>query len=173
MPRLHFVKSARKDNDRCGVKAGESYYWWQNRGSGGKGAGIKRCSKTRPKPSQMTLSDFYQAVYALQEDIMENAGQIDNVDDLRSMRDDWAEQARQIGQDQNEKLTNMPEGLQQGPTGELLQERADACETWGDEIEAVEIPDPEDFAEEEEPEAALTQAIEDAIYEMANLSPEV
>lgn len=173
MPRVHFVKKARKDNDRCGVKAGESYFWWQNRGSGGKGAGIKRCSKTRPRQSQLTMSDFYSAVYSLQEDIEDAIGTITEIGDLESMRDEWAQQARDIGTDQSDKLANMPEGLQQGPTGELLQERADACETWAEEIEGIEIPDPDDFAEDDEPEAALQQAIDDAIGEMAALQPEV
>lgn len=31
MARLHFVKSARKDNPSAEVKKGESYYWWKFR----------------------------------------------------------------------------------------------------------------------------------------------
>lgn len=175
MPRLHFVKKARKDNDRCGVKAGESYYWWQNRGAGGKGAGIKRCSKTRPRPSQMTLSDYTAAVLGLQEDISDNAGQIDNVGDLMAMRDDWAEQARSIGVEQADKLANMPEGLQQGPTGELLQERADACEAWGGEIESADLPDDDESDQnplyDPDNEDWLIDAITEAINDIAALEP--
>lgn len=61
MARAHFVKKARKDNPA--VKAGESYYWWKFR------RGPKRYSKERPRPSQLTQSEFYGQVYGLQEDM--------------------------------------------------------------------------------------------------------
>ena len=33
----------------------------------------------------------------------------------------------------------MPDSLQQGPTGELLQGRADSCEEWADSLEGVDL----------------------------------
>ena len=61
MPRVTFVKSARKDNPVA--KKGESYYWWKFRYGG------KRYSKTRPRPSQLTQSPYYSQVRSLVEQI--------------------------------------------------------------------------------------------------------
>jgi len=52
MPRVHFVKHARKDNDL--VKKGESYYWWKFRFTG------KCMSKTPPRKSQLTESEYWK-----------------------------------------------------------------------------------------------------------------
>lgn len=59
MPKVHFVKAARKDNSV--VKAGESYYWWQFRHGG------KRYSKTAPRRSQLTQSEKLGKAYELSE----------------------------------------------------------------------------------------------------------
>ena len=34
MPRVHFVKKARKDYPSTGIQKGDSYYWWQFRYGG-------------------------------------------------------------------------------------------------------------------------------------------
>ncbi len=52
MARAHFVKKARKDNPAAGIKAGDSYYWWKFRRGG------KHYSKTAPRPSQLTQSEY-------------------------------------------------------------------------------------------------------------------
>jgi DNA repair ATPase RecN len=57
----------------------------------------------------------------------------EDVDGVRSV----LEEIRTLGEEQQEKLENMPEGLQQGDTGQLLQERADNCESWAGEIESA------------------------------------
>ncbi len=46
-----------------------------------------------------------------------------------------AEEIRSLGQSEREKYDNMPEGLQQGETGQTLDERANNCESWADEVE--------------------------------------
>lgn len=108
------------------------------------------------------------------------------MEELRDLREGWAEQAREIGQMQQDKLDNMPDGLRDGDTGAFLQERADACEAWADEIEAAELPDPVDYepdidegaSEEDEglaredAAAALADAITATVDEIAALGPE-
>lgn len=62
MPRVHYVKKARKDNPA--VKAGEPYYWWQSYRD------RKRYSATYPRPSQLTMSrwgDVYAAREAIED----------------------------------------------------------------------------------------------------------
>jgi len=122
--KVHFVKSARKDNPVA--KAGESYYWWKPM-VGGRG-GAKRYSKTPPTRSQLTQSEFLSALYEIEDGSMANAQEPGDFRDI-------AEALRDLGQEQRDKYDNMPEGLQQGDTGQTLDERASNCESWADEIE--------------------------------------
>lgn len=124
MAKVHFVKSARKDNPVA--KVGEPYYWWKPM-TGGRG-GSKRYSKEYPSRSQLTQSEFLSALYALEDGDMVRA---ETPEDFHAV----AEALRELGQEQQDKFDNMPEGLQQGETGQLIEERAQGCESWADEIE--------------------------------------
>lgn len=155
MARAHFVKKARKDIPGTDIKAGDSYYWWAFR-VGGRGTG-KRYSKTPPKRSQLTQSAFYAALYDLQDDVAAITAQ--DADQLSSDRDSIVERLNELGSEQQEKLDNMPEGLQQGPTGETLQERIDWCEQQASEFEQIDF---DDFEEEDfDVEDAEAEAEED------------
>ncbi len=152
MPRLNFVKKARKNNPRAGVKAGESYYWWANR-MPGSASGVKRFSKTRPEPWQLlppgsfgsTVGELEHRLGQLSLD--EAATGDDATDDAKeacadSLKSEVAEivgEIRSLGEEQTEKRDNMPEGLQQGDTGQLLEDRAQAMEDWADELEQIDI----------------------------------
>jgi hypothetical protein len=57
MARAHFVKKARKAIPGTDIKKGDSYYWWKFRFGG------KRTSKTAPKASQLTQSEFWVVGY--------------------------------------------------------------------------------------------------------------
>lgn len=141
MARAHFVKAARKDNPVA--KKGEPYWWWKPM-IGGRGA-AKRFSKTQPTRSQLTNSEFLSAFYA----ICESIDAAEDVDGLRSC----AEELRTLGEEQQEKFDNMPDGLQQGDTGQMLEERATGCDSWADAIEAAcDNFDGEDDGEEEDDE---------------------
>ena len=143
------VKKARKPNpvvtqadiDRANAgEAGAASYWTWSLCYGGRHQ--KRYAKQRPRPSQTTASEFLSALYAIQES-MEDAEPTD-ADDFVSMRDAWAEEIRELGDQQTEKFDNMPPGLQDGDTGQLLQERADAMEQWAGEVESVEVDTEDD-----------------------------
>lgn len=140
MPRVHFVNKARKDNPA--VKKGESYYWWEFRYGG------KRYSATHPRQSQLTQSEFLSQMYSFQEQL-EDATSIEDIAGL-------PDEIRQLGEEQTEKKDNMPESLQYGPTGELLDERAEAMETWASELE--DIINESDDADDEEREELLERA---------------
>jgi hypothetical protein len=153
MPKAIFVKKAQKPNsvvsqadiDRAnnpkepGDETAASYYHWSMKTAY---SSVKRLSKTPPKPSQMTLSEFWSQVYELQEDFESRAA---DFDDIESMKDDAASRIREIGEECREKFENMPEGLQQGSSGELLEQRADSCEEAADAIESLDQPDESDF----------------------------
>lgn len=122
MPRVTHVKKARKPIPSIGVEVGDSYYWWQFAFS------PRSVSKTPPRPSQLTRSEFLGALYDMQDEL----GNLE-----LSEAGDFAARVRELGEEQAEKIQNMPESLQYAPSGELLQERADAMEQWADELESI------------------------------------
>lgn len=126
MPRVHFVRSARKDNPA--VKAGESYYWWKFRHGG------KRYSKSRPRPSQLTQSDKLSRAYALAE-------QVEDIDlglgaeVATNELEDVANDARELAEEYRESGEAIRETFAESPTADECDEKADALEQWADEIE--------------------------------------
>jgi polyhydroxyalkanoate synthesis regulator phasin len=145
MAHVHIVKSARKDYPDSGIKKGETYYWWEFRYGG------THRSKTQPKPSQLTQSEFLSAAYGLNEQI-EALIVADSMDALKSEVEPLVDEIRQLGEEQSDKLSNMPDSLQEGPTGELLQNRADACEEWASNLEGVDLDIDEPTQEDAENE---------------------
>lgn len=144
MPRVTFVKAARKDNPVA--KKGESYYWWKFRYGG------KRYSLKRPRPSQLTRSAYYGTVRSLCEQI-EDASPADS-DALIELRDEIVSELESLRDETQGSLDNMPDQLQYSPTGELLQERIDAIENALSEIKNIneydEEPSENDFDSETE-----------------------
>jgi hypothetical protein len=158
MPRVTHVKRAQKDNPVC--KAGEPYYWWKFRYGG------KRYSLTPPRPSQLTQSAYYGTVRGLIEQISDyNA---EEPSDLESLRDEVAGEIRQAGEECNDSKENMPEGLQEGDTGQMLEERYNECESAADELESMDFEfetelDLDDFKDEDiKPEDAQKE-FDDAV----------
>ena len=154
MPIVTLVKSARKDNSVC--KKGESYYWWKFR------YGRKRLSLTYPKRSQLTQSNFLSQLYDLQDNM-----EFDRAE-LEMSRDGITEQIQCLRDECQESLDNIPEHLQCAPTGELIQERIDALESWESEFENVDIEFDEDLTAEEKEERTdeLIQELENCEFEL-------
>jgi chromosome segregation ATPase len=160
MARAHFVKKAQKDNSV--VKKGDSYYWWKFRFGG------KHYSKTHPRPSQLTQSEYLSSAYALQEQIEDM-----NIDpsDLQAAADELrsvADEVRNLGEEQEGKVGNMPDSLQDSDTAQMLQGRAEACEEVAGELESaaddIESIDPADEEEpQDDPDAELVSRVEDII----------
>jgi|GEM_PF-2990692 len=145
MARATFVKSARKDNPVA--KKGESYYWWAFM-QGGRG-GPKRYSKTPPTRSQLTQSEFYSTLYSLEDQVGDwKADQYESVADLEGDVENIKDEIQSLGEEQSDKFSNMPDGLQQGDSGQLLENRASECDSLVSELDGI------DFEEPEEPDAA-------------------
>jgi len=134
MAKLNFVKSARKDNLEHGIKKGDSYYWWSFRSGS---FFVKRFSKERPRRSQLTQSDFYAELWDIEDDISEIIPS--EIEDVESVIEELKDRIQNLRDETEEKLYNMPEGLQQGPTGELLQERVDSLDNWISELDSIDF----------------------------------
>jgi hypothetical protein len=143
MPKVIHVKKARKANKAQGIKKGQSYYWWSVM-IGGRG--VKRYSLTKPKPSQLTNSEFWGTYYAIQEDVNDAAPQ--STEDVETRRDDIVSQLESLRDETDEKFNNMPDGLQQGDTGQMLEERVSGLEEVISELENVDCAFSDDDLEE-------------------------
>jgi hypothetical protein len=128
MTRVHKVEKARRDYPDHGIKKGEPYYWWAFRFGG------KHMSKEPPRRSQTTQSAFYGTLWDIEDDL----SALPADDGLKDALDDIASRLRELGEECQSSLDNMPEGLQQGDTGQLLQERIDGCESAADELENID-----------------------------------
>ena len=152
MPKVTHVKSARRALPQYKIEVGDSYYHWGTK-SGGRF--VKRYSKTQPTRSQLTNSEFLGQLYEIYDTQIPAC---ETPDDLREA----AQAVRDLGEEQRGKYDNMPDGLQQGDTGQLLESRADGCDTAADEIETA-AQEWEDALENdelsEEDEAAYNEAV--------------
>lgn len=127
MARVH-TRVARKDYPAQGIKKGDTYYTWKTRTTVGKSyVGTVHRSLTAPKTT--SSSAFEQAL----ADIQSSFDGVEDADGLRAV----AEQITALGEEEREKFDNMPEGLQQGDTGQMLEERASNCEAWASDVETA------------------------------------
>ena len=146
MPRVS-KQVARKDYPNAGIKKGDTYYKWKFRYSP-----VNR-SLTMPQAEQLTQSAYMQEWIPLNRDISEFDGEADDVDEL-------VERARQLGNEQQEKKDNMPEGLQDGDTGQLLEERAEECEELANSLESAKAELEQAQDADDDREAAIEAAME-------------
>lgn len=139
MPRV-FSQKAAKDYPEIGVKKGETYYKWTFKNRVGRGTEMK--SKTRPKPSQLTRSPYLSQALAIQERIES----LEASSDLPSEVEDIISDLRSLADEAQGSFDNMPEGLQQGDTGQLLETRVSNTNDFADELEGIDLSE---FEEDE------------------------
>ena len=162
-----YERKARKDYPDAGIKKGDKYFFWELKT--GPASGVTRRSLTRPKPSQLTTSEFKGALYSARESFEAALGSASTFEDLESAREEYKTEMETLRDEQDEKFNNMPEGLQQGDTGQLLESRRDGLEDLISELEGAEIPDSESVIQEikddeeesnkPEPEPASKEAV--------------
>jgi hypothetical protein len=113
--------------DYPGIPKGTEY-WYVKIKTGPRSSRVMR--QLAPfKRSQLTSSTFLSGLYDW-EDAKAALSTMENAQDL-------ADTIRGIGEEAQGSFDNMPEGLQQGDTGQLLEQRAEACNTAAEEIEEI------------------------------------
>lgn len=137
MPKVHKVEKARKARPEHNIEIGDTYYWWKIKLQYG---GIFRCSKKYPRPSQLTVSPFYQPLLELQER-MSDLDVEGSRDDFKSEVEGIISELESLRDDQEEKKSNLPDSLQDSSTGEQLQERYDAVDNYITELQNVDLDD--------------------------------
>jgi len=118
-------RTARKEYPHYGIKKGDRY-WFAEVKTGPRSSRTIRSLKPIPR-SQLTASEFLSTAY----DLSDQLETCDSLEQLIEIKEGF----ESLQDETQEKLDNMPEGLQQGDTGQLLQERIDQCESIISEIE--------------------------------------
>jgi hypothetical protein len=172
MPRVNRVEKCRKSPGKCGkcgdtIAVGSPYVFWAFMVGGRGGPKIIRCGKPvcQPKGSELTQSEYMGTILRLQEDTVFDGT---NVDDITQQRDELVEELTNLRDETQGKLDNMPEGLQQGSSGETLQERIDNLEGYISDLEGVDISEFEDEEPEDEKKKEKWVEDRDAHYEAIN-----
>ncbi len=129
MPRVHYVKKARKDNSA--VKKGEPYYWWKFRFAG------KRCSRTRPRPSQLTQSEKLSRYYEVQEAIDDVVDVYADVQEVIDTLNEQVEEVRAIGEEYQESADNIREHFESSEVADDCEEKSYMLEATADSIDNI------------------------------------
>ena len=145
------VKKSRKEFkcSKCGkiIPVGSSYI----RGSMNFSHDVIRCTDCGLKQYELTTSDYISRVGEIVEDWRDVYG----VDP-----EGIAEALREIQSDCEERLENMPEGLQEGDTGQLIQDRIDCLDEAANELDYIDINDMRTEATEDLGENATADEID-------------
>lgn len=125
------------EDDTLVVAKGEGYWQWAFR------FGPRHVSKTQPKRSQLTQSEWLGRAYALEEQMA--VAEASTAADLSSLKDEWLSEIESMKEEAEERLENMPEGLRENSSsGQTLQEYIDAFEQWYDELDGIDVDIDED-----------------------------
>ena len=140
MARIYHRK-ARKDYPDQKIKKGDMYYYTSIKTGPRSSRVIRQIDRIRP--SQMTSSEFKGGWYATQENFPDSP----SAEDITAA----AETIRELGEQASENFENMPDGLQQGDTGQMLENRYSEAENISDQLdelsqarEDLEGPDEDD-----------------------------
>lgn len=172
MPKVHYVKAARKDNPA--VKKGQPYYHWSFF------RGPTMYSATPPRKSQITGSEKLSRAYALQERVEDLGGHLTRTDlegvqaqcdTVRSELEGIAQEIRDLAQEYTDSADAIRENFSESPTADDCEEKATELEGWADtidtcvsELESIEFELDDNSDESEEDQAAGFQTkIQDQI----------
>lgn len=143
MARIERINKARKEQkcSKCGktIEVGMPYL----KATPYRQRPIIRCTSCGLKSYETSGSEYVQNVGAIVEDWRDNYGINENT------ADDIATALEEIRDQQQNSLDNMPENLQYGDTGTMLQERIDSLDSVIDELNDISWEDCESEAEGE------------------------
>lgn len=149
-------RKANKDYPQNGIKKGDTYWYVKIKQQRG---GIVKRSLTPFKRSQLTTSDFLGQLYDWED-------QKSALSDMEGAQE-LADTIRSLGEEQQEKFDNMPEGLQQGDTGQMIEARSQGCEAAASEIEEI-VSEWETAKEEHDDAVQAFEAAQSALEEAEN-----
>jgi hypothetical protein len=130
------------------IEVGQAYYYWSRHRSpksfthvecGAPSPTMLSSAKTAVIEEAVGAVDLTSWDPTVPSDWDGNPASLDvGFDDVVSMLTEIADVARDVGSEYESGVDNMPEGLQQGSTGEAMREVAQELESWADDLESFE-----------------------------------
>lgn len=122
------------------IKPGDKYYEWKH-----NHAPVSRQHQEHGAPKQSELctgkmSGVYAAIEGAEADIAA-ARKTDDPSGLADILTSCAESVNEVKDEYEQSKSNMPDSLQEGPTGELIQEKVDGLEQFADALESAASSD--------------------------------
>lgn len=151
MPKVEYRK-ARKAYPESGIEPGDMYYYVSMK-TGPRSSRTMR-SKEPFKRWQLTTSEYFSTLWQLEDRLGDFQGDYSDLEDIIA-------EIEQLRDETQEKFDAMPEGLQMGDTGQLLEERVSELDDLISTLQGIEEPgdvevDEED-ADNEEDEISESQ----------------
>jgi hypothetical protein len=137
MPRVNYVKKARKDQGRCSkcgdeIKAGDPYRHWSFRYGGKR----KRCMKASCSPRQSDLTQSKLAgAYAAIEDAEDSIDAAGTLSDIAEALQSAAEGVRDVAQEYQDAAESQRDYFPDSPIADENEERAQELEWFADDLE--------------------------------------
>lgn len=167
--KVHKGKAA-KDYPEFGIKKGDVHFSWSLFRQ------KTRRSLTEPTRSQLEASEFKSSFYEMVDTTLPGCGSVGELEELASA-------VRELGEEQESKVDELPENFQQGEAGEKLRNRASELSEWADEIDAAieELGEEKEWIEarlEEDPEAedadadGYAEAVSEKVSELEGSAPD-
>jgi hypothetical protein len=119
------------------------------------------------------MSEYEQRVQEIKDSI-ENAAPC-TLAEYEQFAEDVGQQIEELMDEQREKFDNLPEGFQQGPNGQRLEERADALDTWQSSLPEASWEDMQETIEADPTRtvaAAFEENFKSKLEEILNNAPE-
>lgn len=160
------------------IKVGDTYYTWSRKSGRGGVTYFQHRECGYPKRSQLSNRKtvaIEDAIDSANDEIQSWTPELgaddtysDGFEEITNALQTVADVAREVGQEYQDGFDNMPEGLNQGPTAQAMEEVAQELEGYADELESFEpsstepdLPDREDEQEKDEWREACQTAIDD------------
>ena len=140
MGKVDFVKAARKQwtCQKCGkpIEIGTSYY----RGEVNFGPTFIRCTDCKLEAWEVTSSEYQRAIGRIQAKWLEEFPLTEEgIESIKS-------ELESIQDEVQERFDNIPEGLQEGTSGQLLMDRIDGLTYAIDALDLIDIDDLKEYS---------------------------
>ena len=150
------------------IKAGEKFYMYQPNHSKPRRSHIEHGAPKQSELCQGKMSGVYAAVEGAEADIS-IARLADDASGLAEILTTCKDAVEEVKNEYEQSLSNMPEPLQEGATGQEIQEKIDALESFCDELDnaASECEDWDMTSEQQEKIDAAFETAENALGELS------
>lgn len=169
MPKVKLVTKSKMGKpylcDKCRkqIEPGQQYFSWEFR-YGDPHRQHQACGA--PRASQLTQSKM-SVVYAAVEAAQDGIAGAESAEDFTSLLSDCASEVDSVKEEYQAALDNMPDSLQQSSTGEEIQEKIDALETFSDSLSNTDFEEREDGETEKDWLEKLRAEVEQVLSELS------